>query len=60
MGGPGSGRKRFQVCSKGHDLTNPANVQIIRRGNGKVTRLCRPCQQRRYREWWARRKAKNG
>lgn len=59
MGGPGSGRKRADKCGRGlHDLTKPENVQIINRGNGKVDRLCRPCQNERQRAWWRRTRGK--
>ena len=60
MGGPGSGRKPQQLCGAGlHDLTDPKNVRLIKRGN-KVERECRPCQNKRAREWWRKNRGKNG
>lgn len=52
VGGPGSGRKPVGVCSQGHDMTDPDNVQLVRRSNGKVERACRTCQRARARRWW--------
>jgi hypothetical protein len=57
MGGPGSGRKRRDECDAGHDLTDPGNVQVINRGDGKVERLCVICQRKRAREWWRKNRA---
>ena len=52
MGNQNSGRKRQEVCGNGHDLTEPENVILIRRAQGKTERACRPCANRRKREWW--------
>jgi hypothetical protein len=57
MGGPGSGRKPFDVCGAGlHDMTDPDNVNLVKRGN-KTERQCRQCQNKRQRDRW---RAKHG
>lgn len=30
-------------CRRDHDITDPANVRVVRRSNGDVGRECRPC-----------------
>ncbi len=31
-------------CRRGHDITDPANIRIVRRRNGTSSRRCRPCE----------------
>lgn len=35
------------VCASGHDVTDPANVIVRVRKNGKTQRQCKPCKQDR-------------
>lgn len=59
MGNANSGRRPETVCRAGlHDLTDPDNVQIIRRANGKIERMCKPCGNARSRKWWRKNRGK--
>jgi hypothetical protein len=59
MGNANSGRKPLTRCpAEGHDLTDPANVKIVRRKGKPDERACKPCAQRRAREWWQRQRGK--
>lgn len=59
MGGPGSGRKPQEVCGAGEHPLEGDNIVFIKRAGGKIERACRPCRDRRMREWWRKNKGKD-
>lgn len=51
------GSPRQTVCGAGlHDLRDPANVGTYRRHCGRVSRFCKPCNKRRTKDRWKRRR----
>lgn len=47
--GRSAGQKKL-ACPKGHDYSEE-NTKIVRRSNGKVSRICRLCHRNQHKNW---------